>query len=209
MNDPADSHKDSYPDVPTALVIEDEAIVRKLIRRMLEPEICRVIEADSGEEGLRIIQHGVPPIDIVLTDLTMPGLNGYAVFEVLTRYRPDLPVGVISGYGGVATTQAQGLGARFLLKPFTGSALIGLVSALIADERAMRAQAGSQRARTERARKINVRIEQQEVPTQPRLDLVAAAWELHHRLHMGDEPSGLPQRRRRTRGNDAGGARSG
>jgi CheY-like chemotaxis protein len=209
MQDSADSHKDPYPDVPSALVIEDEAIVRKLIRRMLEPEICRVIEADSGEEGLRIIQRGVPPVDIVLTDLTMPGLNGYAVFEVLTRYRPDLPVGVMSGYAGVATTQAQGLGARFLLKPFTGSGLTGLVSALIADGRALRARAGTRRGRAHSARKINMRVEQQDVVlAQPRLDLVAAAWELHHRLHMGDEPSGL-QRRRRARGDDAGGARSG
>src|SRR5438046_2355415 len=60
---------DTGQSLPTALVIDDEPGVRRLVHRILEPEVCRVIEAASGEEGLRLIQAGSPAIDIVLTDL--------------------------------------------------------------------------------------------------------------------------------------------
>jgi CheY-like chemotaxis protein len=67
----------------TALVIDDESLVRRLVRRMLEPEVCRVLEAGDGEAGLRLIERTGDTIDVVLTDLLMAGIDGYDVVEVL------------------------------------------------------------------------------------------------------------------------------
>jgi two-component system, NtrC family, C4-dicarboxylate transport response regulator DctD len=187
MSNLVDSRQSLYTNVPTALVIEDEAAIRQLVRRTLEPAVCRVAEAGSGEEGLRIIQQGIPHVDVVLTDLRMPGLSGWDVVEVLAKHRPDLPVGVISGYGGAAAARAQRLRARLLVKPFTHRTLVGLVAALVADARAMRARAGAHRARAERAREVNALVRQQHDQMRARLDLVAAAWDLHRQSSREDE----------------------
>ncbi|MFL5494345.1 MAG: hypothetical protein ACJ8DC_08190 [Gemmatimonadales bacterium] len=58
-----DREFDPGQSLPTALVIDDEPGVRRLVRRILEPEVCRVLEAASGEEGLRLVQVGEPEID--------------------------------------------------------------------------------------------------------------------------------------------------
>jgi CheY-like chemotaxis protein len=172
-------------DAPTALVIDDEAMIRQLIHRVLEPEVCRVAEASTAEEGLRIIERGVPAIDLVLTDLKMPGLDGWDVIGVLAKHRPDVPVVVISGYGGDAAFTGS-LGVRLLSKPFTPDAVREVVSALIADARAARARAQGQRAYAAQARQGNDLIRRQHAEMRVRLDLVAAAWELH-RLQPGRE----------------------
>ena len=73
----------------TALVVDDESMVRILVRRMLEPEVCDVVEAEDGESALRLIERGQPAIDVVLTDLVMPGIDGFDLVTVLARHRPD------------------------------------------------------------------------------------------------------------------------
>src|SRR5690349_5230736 len=82
----------------TALVVDDEPMVRHLVRRILEPEICRVMDVEDGETALRLIQHRADSIDVVLTDLSMPGIDGFDVVEVLALHHPTLPVLCMSGY---------------------------------------------------------------------------------------------------------------
>jgi CheY-like chemotaxis protein len=77
-----DRQLDPGQSLPTALVIDDEPEVRRLLHRILDPEICRVIEAASGEEGLRMLQAGSPAVDIVLTDLMT------AAWEIHARLHP-------------------------------------------------------------------------------------------------------------------------
>ncbi len=67
-------------------------MVRALVRRMLEPDVCGVVEAEDGESALRLIERGQPAIDVVLTDLVMPGIDGFDIITVLARHRPGLPV---------------------------------------------------------------------------------------------------------------------
>ena len=59
----------------TALVVDDESMVRHLVRRILEPEVCGVVEVDDGETALRLIQRRADSIDVVVTDLVMPGID--------------------------------------------------------------------------------------------------------------------------------------
>jgi DNA-binding NtrC family response regulator len=162
----------------TALVIDDESMVRRLVRRMLEPEICRVIEAGDGEAGLRLIERDGHTITVVLTDLLMPGIDGYDVVEVLAMYRPDLPVACMSGFAS-HTSVGRRVAAPFLPKPFGVESLHGLLLPLLAQAPALREQARIQGARAADQRAIAmdllraVRSAHAEA-----IDLVAAAHEL-------------------------------
>ena len=130
----------------TALVIDDESMVRQLVRRMLEPEVCRVLEAGDGETGLRLIERTGEGIDVVLTDLLMPGLDGYDVVDVLSVYRPDLPVACMSGFANHLSV-GRHLAVPFIPKPFSIEGLRGLVAPLVARAAALRAQAHLERER--------------------------------------------------------------
>jgi len=146
----------------TALVIDDEAMIRRIIRRTLEPAVCRVVEAESAEEGLCMVQRGTPPIDFIFTDVHLPGLDGWDVAQVLATYRPGLPVVMLSSDQDAAMGHTRPPGVRFLAKPFTCMALTA-VALTLADL-----------AQTNRVR---------ETPWRPiPIDLITAARELHGRI---------------------------
>jgi DNA-binding NtrC family response regulator len=157
----------------TALVVDDEEMVRHLVRRMLEPDVCRVLEAEDGEAALRLIQTDRAAIDVVLTDLVMPGVDGFDLVHVLADNCPDLPIACMSGFanlGGVG----DGVTVLFVSKPFTVETLVEAIGPLLARSREIRQQAGLTRDRAARGRAAAV-------------DLVAAAIELHRR--RADGPS--------------------
>lgn len=82
----------------TILLVEDEAMVLKVARRMLEETGYRVISVSSGEEALKTIASAGRKVDLILTDLTMPGISGLALSKAVGREHPDLPVVIMSGY---------------------------------------------------------------------------------------------------------------
>jgi CheY-like chemotaxis protein len=135
----------------TALVVDDEPMVRLLVRRILEPEICGVVEVEDGETALRLIQGRADSIDVVLTDLAMPGIDGFDVVEVLAQHQPGLPVLCMSGYVAQLNASRQ-LGVPFIHKPFTAEALREAVRPLIEQSRALRL--ASDRARQRASGKL-------------------------------------------------------
>jgi CheY-like chemotaxis protein len=171
---------------PTALVIDDEPRVRHLVHRILEPEVCRVLEAGSGEEGLRLVQAGDPDIDIVLTDVVMPSLNGWDVIDTLAEHRPDLPVLAISAYAGLdQRTLAERLGTQVVAKPFDVEDLQRAVSTALGNAREMRTRASMLRAYAQQVSTASVDLREQTVARKTRMnDLVTAAWEIHQWLHQ-------------------------
>ncbi len=82
----------------TVLVVDDEEIVLDLCRSMLERIGCRVLCALTGEDALELFRRHAQEIDCVILDLTLPGMNGAAVFDDLRRIRSDVRVIVSSGY---------------------------------------------------------------------------------------------------------------
>jgi two-component system cell cycle sensor histidine kinase/response regulator CckA len=114
------------PRGPTVLVVEDEAGIRGLIRRILVREGYRVIEAADGEEAMEAAAHE-GSIDLLLSDVVMPRLGGRELAERLRRLRPGLKVLYISGYSSDAAVQAFPEGAGFLQKPFTLESLMAKV----------------------------------------------------------------------------------
>ncbi|MDE3225111.1 MAG: response regulator [Nitrospirota bacterium] len=117
----------------TILVVEDEASVRSLIRAVLQAQGYRVLEADSGEAALALCQGDRSPIDFLVTDVVMPGINGRKLAERLTALRPGVGVLYMSGYteDEVLHQGVQSLGAAFLPKPFSAVELTGAVRALL------------------------------------------------------------------------------
>ena len=89
------------------LVVEDEEVVRGLIRRILEAEGHEIVEAGNGAEALRLcMDRPDEPIDLLLTDLVIPKLSGPELAASLRSFWPELPVLWMSGY-------AEGVSAHF------------------------------------------------------------------------------------------------
>ena len=104
----------------TVLVVDDETVMRSLIRRTLEAEDFQVEEAGDGESALALIQSRTDPFDLVLTDLGMPGIDGRELSETLARYRPGMAVLCMSANpDAVPRIGPSDTPVRVMLKPFT------------------------------------------------------------------------------------------
>jgi DNA-binding response OmpR family regulator len=105
----------------TVLLVEDEESVRELVRVTLSSRGYKVLEAENGEAGLQIAEKTSDRIDILVTDVMMPGIGGRELAKRLTAARPGLCVLYLSGYteDAVVTPGALVPGTAFLQKPFT------------------------------------------------------------------------------------------
>jgi two-component system, cell cycle sensor histidine kinase and response regulator CckA len=110
----------------TVLVVEDESAVRSFTRMVLQRSGYRVIEASNGEEALSRSRAHRGEIQLLVTDMVMPGMGGRQVAEALERQRPRVRVLYLSGYTENAIAQRGALGSElpFLQKPFTMEALL-------------------------------------------------------------------------------------
>lgn len=105
----------------TILLVEDEDAVRLFAARALRNKGYRVLEARGGEAALEIAESELDHIDLVLTDVVMPRVDGPALVEELRKKRRNLPVIFMSGYAEEDFRQRihQGEESFFLTKPFT------------------------------------------------------------------------------------------
>ncbi len=164
----------------TVLVVDDEEPIRQVLRRMLEAEGFHVEEAQGGAAALRLIQARAEPFDLVLTDLSMPQVDGRQLSETLSRYRPTVAVLSMSADpGAVPYIESSDTPVRVLLKPFTPDDLNHAVRdaitratdlAAIAEAEIVRAHAGLS--------KLAAAIEASRTMRVQTLDLVVAAREL-------------------------------
>jgi PAS domain S-box-containing protein len=109
----------------TILVVEDQEEVRKLTRRILEARGYRVLVAASGADAVGVAGHAAAPIDLLLTDIIMPGMSGHEVALLLGPTQPNMRVLFVSGYTDESIVHPEMLdaGRAFLAKPFTAEAL--------------------------------------------------------------------------------------
>ena len=103
------------------LVVEDNDHVRDFAMSLLDELGYRVLAASSAEEALVLIDRG-EPIDIVFSDVVMPGLSGVDLARIARKKRPDLPVLLASGYSEEIVAGAGG-GFDFVRKPYDACAL--------------------------------------------------------------------------------------
>jgi two-component system, cell cycle sensor histidine kinase and response regulator CckA len=118
---PAKAQQNEAGGCETVLLVEDEESVRELVRLTLASRGYKVIEAENGECGLRLAEDCKERIDILITDVVMPGMGGRELAKRLLSIRPGISVLYLSGYteDAVATQGALGPGTAFLQKPFT------------------------------------------------------------------------------------------
>lgn len=107
------------------LVVDDDEMVRRLAARMLTIQGLRVVEASSGDSALLALQRLAARIDLVVTDLAMPGLDGRNLGGVVGRCWPQIPVLYMSGYPAARMIATGSLEQNwpFIQKPFTGDQL--------------------------------------------------------------------------------------
>ncbi|HZD30103.1 MAG TPA: response regulator [Candidatus Angelobacter sp.] len=116
------------------LLVEDEPAVRMVTREALELGGYRVIEADGPATALRIVSENSTAIDLLLTDMIMPGMNGAELARRVREQRPGLVTLFMTGYAAgealrLATLEAK---QRHIQKPFTVSNLLARIADAIA-----------------------------------------------------------------------------
>jgi two-component system cell cycle sensor histidine kinase/response regulator CckA len=123
---------------PAVLVVEDEPGIRALVRKALKRNGYDVIEAGEPAEAVRLAAARTAPIDLLVTDLTMPGGTGQQLAADLRAARPSLKVLYISGYSEDASLESQvaagtlPAGTAFLRKPFALGRFIEQVREMLA-----------------------------------------------------------------------------
>jgi CheY-like chemotaxis protein len=117
----------------TILLVEDDMAVREVARRILQRQGYSVLEAQNGQEALRLMAHHPGPIDLLLTDVVMPGMSGKALAEQGLALIPHLKTLFMSGYTD-ETIAHHGVidpGVAFLQKPFSPVSLARKVRAAL------------------------------------------------------------------------------
>jgi PAS domain S-box-containing protein len=111
------------------LVVEDEGGIRALVRKILRRQGYQVIEASNGEEALRLLAEEGTKVDLLLTDVMMPGMNGVELSQKALAQDGSLKVLFVSGYTDESVLEAGQFpaGTAFLQKPFTLGSLLGKV----------------------------------------------------------------------------------
>ena len=122
------------------LMVEDEPGVREFARRVLDRAGHTLILASNGAEALRVAASWQGDIDILLTDIVMPGMHGQALAVKLLKIRPDIGVIFMSGYAedSIPTPDNFVSPAVFLAKPFSSATLAETVARAIAKARVLR-----------------------------------------------------------------------
>jgi CheY-like chemotaxis protein len=122
-----------YARVETVLLVEDEAGVRGLARRMLEQAGYRVLDAANGLDAAVIFAQHRGAIDLLVTDVIMPGMSGLDLFRRLAIDQPALKVVYISGYAteAMARQLEHDRGNSHVQKPFTADQLVSSVRGVL------------------------------------------------------------------------------
>lgn len=121
---PVEPRPDSFGG-ETILVVDDDGVLRNLVRRILEEFGYGVVEASNGHQALRMFDEPAERIDLVVTDIVMPELGGLELRDRLKSRRPDLKVLFMSGYSGDSLADGgEHIGETTVLqKPFAPTAL--------------------------------------------------------------------------------------
>ncbi|SRR5579884_2056805 len=121
----------------TVLIVDDDRDLQDLVRRTLAPLSVATFEARDGLEAVVFAKHHPP--NLVLLDLTMPRVDGWAVLHVLQDFEPtrDVPVVILTGNATIDEDMARDAGAVALMrKPFSPRVLRAQVQLLLGGERA-------------------------------------------------------------------------
>ena len=121
----------------TVLIVEDEALVLSLLVDVLEEEGFRVVAAENGAAALlalEAVEHDGGRVDVLFTDIDMPGIDGIELARRARALRPDLPIIYASGRAAFLEPRACVEGGRFLPKPYLPSQACAEVASALAPQ---------------------------------------------------------------------------
>lgn len=118
--------------VQTVLLVEDEALVRDVTREILEAAGYRVLPAGDSETALRMYHEFGAAVDLLLTDMILPGENGGELAARMRRQNPELRVLLVTGYADQIAV-LKNSGEEYLLKPFCSDVLLRRVAELMGE----------------------------------------------------------------------------
>ncbi len=123
-----------YPGTGTVLLVEDAQLVRTLVSEVLRGSGYTVLEASDGVEALEAAAHHAGSIDLLVSDVVMPRMNGSDLFRRISAAHPAIKVLFVSAHSGYLLDEVARLrpGAGFLQKPFTPDALLRKVRSILA-----------------------------------------------------------------------------
>lgn len=121
--------------MPRILVVDDDVLIREILRKVLQNRGYKIVIAESGHDGVSAIE--AFSFDLVLVDIFMPGMDGFETIRTLRASAPEVPVVAMSGYvfgdpaaDGDYFLKALGLGvAHCLHKPFRNEELVAVIEA--------------------------------------------------------------------------------
>jgi two-component system cell cycle sensor histidine kinase/response regulator CckA len=137
VSDPVDGQESveplvHLPGAETLLLVEDEEVVRRLVHAVLERTGYEVLVATDVRDAIHICEEHEGTIDLMVTDVAMPDLNGCELAAIVADLRPAMKVLFMSGYLDDAVVQlGVGDGVPFLQKPFTHDTLVRKVSEVL------------------------------------------------------------------------------
>ena len=119
------------------LVVEDEAALREVTRRILARNGYEVLVAPNGYQAINLATTGTQHLDVLLTDVVMPGMQGKEVAERVRRLRPEVRVLYMSGYthGLLGVQGVLEPGVHLLEKPFSETSLLAKLHVVLAQSR--------------------------------------------------------------------------
>jgi hypothetical protein len=118
------------------LVVDDEFAVRHICESLLSVYDYRVLTADGGQQALALFRQHLAELELVVTDLLMPGLNGFEFIRALRNLKPQIKIIAISGFAGATGSTSplpDVIADAFLAKPFTAGQLLKSVHEVLAD----------------------------------------------------------------------------
>ena len=126
-------------DEPRVLIVDDDAAILKVLSSQLAQAGMRSYEAQSAERALEVLDSR--PVDVVLTDLRMPGVDGMALLQRVVRSWPEVPVIVLTAHGTIelAVETMKAGAADFIVKPFDRDEVLFVVRKAFAVSRARNA----------------------------------------------------------------------
>jgi CheY-like chemotaxis protein len=114
------------------LVVDDEEVVRRVVRQALEADGYLVIEAEDGVEALEVLMRRDPRVSLVLTDGTMPGMDGWELLRIIRAVLPGLPTILMTGWAVAPAEKHPVSPTAVLEKPFTQETLATRVRNVLA-----------------------------------------------------------------------------
>jgi CheY-like chemotaxis protein len=111
-----------------SLIVDDEPSIRTYIRAILERECFETVEAGTGKQGLEILRERGSAINLIVSDVHMPEVDGLSFARAATKAFPSVPIILVSGY--VAGNEASPF--EFVEKPFSPDALLRAVRKVVA-----------------------------------------------------------------------------